>query len=47
MDHISHFKSEFEPSPVLRKIVLILFLKKLDVDYLDVCGLLRNYINRF
>ena len=38
MDHVNNFEDLFEPIPDYRKIVLIMFLVKKDVDLLNECG---------
>ena len=44
MDHVTYFKDIFESKPEYRKIVLLMFLIKKDVDLLIECGFLN--INR-
>ena len=46
MDHVFLFKELFEYIPVYRKIVLLVFSIKNDVDLLNECGFLNNDINR-
>ena len=46
MDHVSFFKHLFESIPDYRKIVILLFLFKNDIDFLQECGFLRYDINR-
>ena len=45
MNHVTFSKDLFESTPDLRKIVLILFLFKNDVDILHECSYLKTDIN--
>ena len=45
MDNIIYFKELFESIPDYRKIVLIMFLIKNDVNFLYECGFLKGDIN--
>ena len=42
MGYIKYFKDVFESSPDYRKIVVIMFLIKNDVNLLNNCGFLKN-----
>ena len=44
MNNVNYFKDLFESIPDYKKIVLIMFLIKKDVDMLYECGFLRGYI---
>ena len=46
MDHVNFFKDFFESIPDYRKIVLILFLTKIDVYFLNGCGFYKNDLFR-
>ena len=46
MDNVIYFNNLFESIPDYRKFVLIRFLNKNDVNLIDECGYLRNYIYR-
>ena len=46
MDHVNYFKYLFESIPDYRKIVLLMFLIKNDVDLLTECGFLKIDNNR-
>ena len=45
MDNISYFKDLFESIPNYKKIVLLMFLIKNDVNFLYECGFLKGDIN--
>ena len=45
MDNTNYFKDLFESIPDYKKIVLLMFLIKNDVDMLYECGFLRGDIN--
>ena len=45
MDHVNIFKDLLKSIPDFRKVVLLLFLIKNDVDLLQECGFLKNDIN--
>ena len=45
MDDVNYFKDLFESIPDYKKIVLLLFLIKNDVDFLNECGFLKGDIN--
>ena len=45
MNNISYFKDLFESKPDYKKIVLLMFLTKNDVNFLYECGFLRGDIN--
>ena len=47
MDNVKYFSDLFTPIPDYRKIVLLMFLIKNDVDLLTECGLLEDDINRY
>ena len=47
MDNTIYFEELFGSIPELRKIVLLLFSIKKDVDFLHECGYLGNDITRF
>ena len=42
MDIKNYFEDLFESIPNYRKIVLLMFLLKNDVDFLQECGYLKN-----
>ena len=46
MKYENYFKDMFEPIPDYRKILLLLFSIKNDVDFLKECGFLSCDINR-
>ena len=46
MKYENYFNDMFESIPDYRKIVLLLFLFKNDVDLLNECGYLKNDFNR-
>ena len=46
MDHVYCFKNSFESIPDQRKIVIIRFLIKNDVDILSECADIKGDINR-
>ena len=46
MDHVKYFTDLFETIPDYRKIVLLMFLFKNDVDLLTQRGFSKNYIIR-
>ena len=45
MNNINYFKDLFESIPDYKKIVLLLFLIKNDVNFLYECGFLKGDIN--
>ena len=45
MDNVNYFKDLFESIPDYKKIVLLLFLIKNDVNFLYECGFLKGDIN--
>ena len=45
MDNVNYFKDLFESIPDYKKIVLLMFLIKNDVDFLYECGFLKGDIN--
>ena len=45
MNNVKYFKDLFESMPDFKKIVLLMFLIKNDVDMLYECGFLRGDIN--
>ena len=45
MDNVNYFKDFFESIPVYKKIVLLMFLIKNDVNFLYECGFLKGDIN--
>ena len=45
MDNIKYFKNLFESIPDYKKIVLLMFLIKNDVNFLYECGFLKGDIN--
>ena len=45
MDHIYYFTDLFESIPEYKKIVLLMFLNKNDVNFLYECGFLKGDIN--
>ena len=45
MDHMNYFTDLFQPIPEYKKIVLIMFLNKNDVNFLYECGFLKGDIN--
>ena len=45
MDNINYFKDLFESIPDYKKIVLLMFLIKNDVNFLYECGFLNGDIN--
>ena len=45
MDNITYFKDLFESKPDYRRIVLLMFLIKNDVNFLYECGFLKGDIN--
>ena len=45
MDNIKYFKDLFESIPDYKKIVLLMFLIKNDVNFLYECGFLKGDIN--
>ena len=45
MDNINYFKDLFESLPDYKKIVLLMFLIKNDVNFLYECGILKGDIN--
>ena len=46
MNYENYFENLFESIPNYRKIVLLLFLIKNDVDLLNECGFPKHDINR-
>ena len=46
MDHVIYFKDLFEFLTDCRKIVLLMFLFKNDVDLLNECRFVKKNINR-
>ena len=46
MNYENYFNDMFESIPDYRKIVLLMFLTKNDVDLLNECGYIKNDINR-
>ena len=46
MSYIKYFKDVFESIPDYRKIVVLIFLIKNDVNLLNNCGFLKNDKNR-
>ena len=46
MDQISYFKDLFESIPKYKKLVVLIFLIKNDLDWLQEYGFLINDINR-
>ena len=46
MDHVNYFKDLFESIPDYRKIVMLLFPIKNDIDKLNECGFFKNATNR-
>ena len=46
MDHVNHFEDLFQSIPDCRKIVLLMFMIKNDIDFLTECGFLEKDINR-
>ena len=45
MDNVNYFKDLFESKPDYKKIVLLMFLIKNDVNFLNECGFLKGDIN--
>ena len=45
MDNVNYFKDMFESIPDYKKIVLLMFLIKTDVNFLYECGFLKGDIN--
>ena len=45
MDNINSFKDLFESLPDYKKIMLLMFLIKNDVNFLYECGILKGDIN--
>ena len=45
MDNVNYFKEMFESIPDYKKIVLLMFLIKHDVNFLYECGFLKGDIN--
>ena len=45
MNNINYFKDLFESIPDYKKIVLLMFLIKNDVNFLYECGFLKSDIN--
>ena len=45
MDNVNYFKDLFESIPDYKKIVLLMFLIKIDVNFLYECGFLKGDIN--
>ena len=45
MNNVIYFKEIFEPIPDYKKIVLLIFLIKNDVNFLYECGFLKSDIN--
>ena len=45
MNNVNYFKELFESIPEYKKIVLLMFLIKNDVDFLYECGFLKGDIN--
>ena len=45
MNNVNYFKDLFESIPDYKKIVLLMFLIKNDVNFLYESGLLKGYIN--
>ena len=45
MDNVNYFEDFFESIPDYEKIVLLLFLIKNDVIFLNECGFLKSDIN--
>ena len=49
MDSVNSFQDSFESIPDYKKIVLLMFLIKNDVNFLYECGFLKgdiNYLNK-
>ena len=46
MDHVNYFKDVFESIPDYRKLLLLTFSIKKDLDLLNECGFLKNDIIR-
>ena len=46
MDNVNYFKDLFDSIPDYRKIVLLMFLLKNDIELLTESGLLKSDINR-
>ena len=46
MEHIRYFQDLFESIPDFRKVVLLMFSFKNDVDLFTECGFSKNDINR-
>ena len=45
MDNVNYFKDLFESISEYKQIVLLMFLKKNDVNFLYECGILKGDIN--
>ena len=45
MDNVNYFKDLFESLPDYKKIVLLMFIIKNDVNFLYECGFLKGDIN--
>ena len=45
MNNVNYFKEIFESIPDYKKIVLLIFLIKSDVNFLYECGFLKSDIN--
>ena len=45
MNNVNYFKDLFESMPDYKKIVLLMFLIKKDVNFLYECGFLKGDIN--
>ena len=45
MNNVNYFKDLFESIPDYKEIVLLMFLIKNDVNFLDECGILKGDIN--
>ena len=43
MDHVNYSNDLFESTPDCRKIILLMFLIKDDVDLLNECGFQKGY----
>ena len=45
MDNVNYFKDLFESIPNYKKIVLLMFIIKNDVNFFSECGFLKGDIN--
>ena len=45
MDNVNYFKDLFESIPDYKKIVLLMFLIKIDLNFLYECGFLKGDID--